>query len=206
MPSKDKYKGRPLGFDPEAALDALMMLFWEKGYDATTQGDMAERTGLSTSSLYNTFGNKPEIFKTILKRYNAMTEAGLLEIENGTAGLDDVEAYINNLTGLVTQLNPHVPRWCLMVNTMAEDVGQEDYAKQQTCIYREVMARAMRAALNRAAEQGEIPADSIDSKVALMISIHVGILSTARASTTPDEALGMIAALRGLVQSWRRAP
>ncbi len=205
MADEEKYKGRPLGFDPEAALDALMMLFWEKGYDATTQADMAERTGLSTSSLYNTFGNKPEIFKTILQRYNAMSEAGLLHIEQGSGGLDDVEAYVDNLTGLVSQANPNVPRWCLMVNTMTEDVGQEAYVKKQTCLYRDVIARAMRAALNRAAEQGEIASEGIDEKVALLISIHVGILSTARATPRPDEALGMITALRGLIHSWRHA-
>ncbi len=182
------------------------MLFWEKGYDATTQGDMAARTGLSTSSLYNTFGNKPEIFKTVLQRYNAMTEAGLLQIEQGSAGLDDVEAYVDNLAGLVRQVNPAVPRWCLMVNTMTEDVGQEDYVKTQTCLYRDVIARTLRAALNRAVALGEIAAEGVEEKVALMISIHVGILSTARATPRPDEALGMIAALRGLIQSWRQAP
>ena len=118
----------------------------------------------------------------------------------GSAGLDDVEAYVDNLTGLVSQANPNVPRWCLMVNTMTEDVGQETYVKKQTCTYRDVIARARRAALNRAAEHGEIAAEGIEEKVALLISIHVGILSTARATPRPDEALGMIAALRGLIR------
>ena len=203
MAKKEKGKGRPLGFDPEAALDALMLLFWEKGYDATTQADMAERAGLSTSSLYNTFGNKPDIFKTILQRYNAMTEAGLKKVVEGGRGLDDVLVYIDNLTGLVQQFNPNVPRWCMMVNTMTEDVGQEPYVKTQTCLYRDLMARAIRAALTRAVEQGEIVADGLEQKVALMVSIHVGILSTARASPNPEEALGMVAALRALIESWR---
>lgn len=42
-----------------AILDAAQALFLEKGYDATTLGDVVARSGGSLATLYELFGNKP---------------------------------------------------------------------------------------------------------------------------------------------------
>ncbi|MFV2064730.1 MAG: TetR/AcrR family transcriptional regulator, partial [Chloroflexota bacterium] len=87
-------RGRPLGFEPDQAIHELMLLFWEQGYDGTTQTDMVVRTGLSSSSLYNTFGDKPAIFDRVLERYNSMTATGCEPLMTGTDGLAELEALL----------------------------------------------------------------------------------------------------------------
>ena len=39
-------------FEPKQALRDAMYVFWEKGYEATTIGDLVEHTGINRASLY----------------------------------------------------------------------------------------------------------------------------------------------------------
>ncbi|MCL4269844.1 MAG: TetR/AcrR family transcriptional regulator, partial [Anaerolineales bacterium] len=54
-------------FDQEAVIEQAMVLFCEKGYSATSIRDLVERLGVSSSSLYGTFGDKDAIFLLALK-------------------------------------------------------------------------------------------------------------------------------------------
>ncbi|CDQ40007.1 TetR/AcrR family transcriptional regulator [Virgibacillus salexigens] len=61
--------GRSISFNKEQALDKAMYLFWEKGYDATYVSDLIETMGISRSTLYDSFGDKDELFKLVLDHY-----------------------------------------------------------------------------------------------------------------------------------------
>ncbi|WP_163572862.1 TetR/AcrR family transcriptional regulator [Fodinicola feengrottensis] len=62
---------RPRSFDVEEVLDAATLVFWDKGYAATTPQDLCDATGLGRGSLYNAFVGKRELFDRVLERYNA---------------------------------------------------------------------------------------------------------------------------------------
>lgn len=57
--------GRTKAFDEEAALAAAMRLFWQKGYGATSIGDLERAMALKRTSIYNTFGNKRALFQRV---------------------------------------------------------------------------------------------------------------------------------------------
>src|SRR5450432_787578 len=61
--------GRPRQFDADEALEKAMHLFWAKGYDGVSIGDLTKVMGVNRPSLYATFGNKEELFKKALARY-----------------------------------------------------------------------------------------------------------------------------------------
>lgn len=50
--------GRPLEYDPDTVLDKAMIIFWEKGYDATSMHDLLQGVNISKSSLYQAYKNK----------------------------------------------------------------------------------------------------------------------------------------------------
>ena len=60
--------GRPREFDPDAALEEAMRLFWAKGYEGTSVADLTETLGISKPSLYAAFGDKQSLFDAALKR------------------------------------------------------------------------------------------------------------------------------------------
>jgi len=70
-PAPDKIRGgRPRSFDPEPALDAAMLLFWEHGYEATSLAMLRDAMGLTPPQIYNAFTDKETLFRQALDRYH----------------------------------------------------------------------------------------------------------------------------------------
>jgi len=61
--------GRPISFDKDAALEAAMLLFWERGFEGSSMADLTRVMGLNPSSIYAAFGDKHELFSLAVKRY-----------------------------------------------------------------------------------------------------------------------------------------
>jgi AcrR family transcriptional regulator len=62
--------GRPREFEVDVALDSALELFWRKGYEGTSLSDLTDAMGITRPSLYATFGNKEELFRKALDRYD----------------------------------------------------------------------------------------------------------------------------------------
>lgn len=56
-------------FDQAEVLKKIMNLFWEKGYNGTSVDDLVQASGISRSSLYDTFGDKEQLYLAALKFY-----------------------------------------------------------------------------------------------------------------------------------------
>lgn len=67
---------RCVEFNEKEKIDAAMNVFWEKGYNATSMQDLVDAMQINRSSLYNTFGDKHNLFLKCLASYfdNAMLE------------------------------------------------------------------------------------------------------------------------------------
>ncbi len=61
--------GRPRTFDVDEALDIALKVFWCKGYEGTSIGDLTKAMGINRPSLYCAFGNKEQLFRKALDRY-----------------------------------------------------------------------------------------------------------------------------------------
>jgi AcrR family transcriptional regulator len=68
--SQKRRPGRPLAFDPEAALDAAALVFWQNGYDRADTETLAKAMGVTKPSIYGTFGSKEQLYLKSLQRYS----------------------------------------------------------------------------------------------------------------------------------------
>jgi TetR/AcrR family transcriptional regulator, transcriptional repressor for nem operon len=68
---------RPISYDPEAALDRAVDLFWTRGYQALSVDDIVRETGINRHSLYSRYGNKYGLLQAALDRYCENTLAHL---------------------------------------------------------------------------------------------------------------------------------
>src|SRR3954470_21037735 len=75
--------GRPRAFDRDVALREAARLFWRHGYSGTSTRTLTTALGISSSSLYATFGTKAELFdeavRTYALRYSAIYERAVAE-------------------------------------------------------------------------------------------------------------------------------
>jgi TetR/AcrR family transcriptional repressor of nem operon len=69
---------RPMTFDKTDALDKVLALFWDHGFEATSIRDMTKELGITATSLYNAFGDKRQLFLLALERYLEERQAARL--------------------------------------------------------------------------------------------------------------------------------
>lgn len=74
-------------FDKEVVLEKAMLLFWQQGYDATSVRDLMDATGISSSSLYESFGDKRAVYLAALRRYCQSEQAGFQALITGHPNL-----------------------------------------------------------------------------------------------------------------------
>lgn len=62
--------GRPRRFDLDQAVATAQGLFFARGYDAVSVGDITKALGINPPSFYAAFGSKAELYARVLERYS----------------------------------------------------------------------------------------------------------------------------------------
>jgi TetR/AcrR family transcriptional repressor of nem operon len=173
-------------FDPDAALQAAMELFWRRGYEATSMADLVEHLGIGRASIYATFGNKHELFLKALDRYGEMRDPQLTaELSQPGPALPAVRATFRRFAAESTAESSRLPG-CLVSNAAAE-LGPHDAA----CARRverswDHLETLLHSALVRAQAQGELPADRDPRALARMLLVLAqGLRIVGKASADP---------------------
>jgi len=111
--------GRPRSFNETEVLSAIMTLFWEKGYSATSMKDIQTLTGLKAGSLYDTFGDKRTLFLRAINFYRERyTSKRLAELQLPGPAFARLEAFFEDL--IQFSLGEGRKLGCLMSNTAVE--------------------------------------------------------------------------------------
>ena len=125
---------RPKAFDPDAALQKAMQVFWERGYEATSVDDLVQCMGINRFSLYSTFGGKHQLFVAALERYRDTIVADLVgELERSAAGLAAIRQFFARLVDFFASSKG----WygCLMTNTAVELAPHDPQAAAKVQAY-----------------------------------------------------------------------
>ncbi|MBC1471810.1 TetR/AcrR family transcriptional regulator [Listeria seeligeri] len=109
--------GRVKQFDEQVVLNKAMHIFWEKGYEKTSMQDLVDHMGIHRRSIYDTFGDKHELFLKSLDCY----EFQLNQIINQQVTQDmTIKEKLETLFLSVSSVNNESPKGCLIVNSAAE--------------------------------------------------------------------------------------
>ena len=108
-------------FDPDKALAKVLETFWLYGYEATSMQMLVQATGLSRSSLYDTFGDKRQLYVAALGRYREQTEISVEE----KRPFSPTKIISDRFQGIVDEARVKGSNGCFVVNTAVE-LGQHD--------------------------------------------------------------------------------
>ena len=152
-------------FEREEVLEKAMRLFWAQGYEATSVRTLLNHLGLSSSSLYATFGGKHDLYLEALARYRAREveemRALLAEAPSARAALAQM---FDDLVDLM--LHDGSQRGSFTLNAAVErGAGDEDVAAQLRTHFDELTALLTRF-LADAQERGEIRRDARPQELA----------------------------------------
>jgi len=204
--SDKRLSGRPIEFLPEEALVAAMGLFWERGFEAASMGELEARTGLARSSLYNTFGMKRSFYLKALSFYlERLGEFMFSPLENGREGIEDVHAFFDRLgSGLAKGLGaPKAAKGCMIVNGMIESAGTDPELTLLSEAFSRRFLSSMSQALDRSVRLRQIEPEGLETKARLLLAIALGVNVTSRAGAAPQEIGALVQAAHELLRSWR---
>jgi len=158
-------------FDRDEVVERAMMVFWRKGYGATSIPDLEKATKLRRGSLYNAFGDKEGLFVAALKQYE--TTFGRDRIDQ-LANPDPYGAIGGFLNVLVSQMcDPSRPRGCLHTNTSLEFPSAPETVLRIVAERTSAIETAMYLVLCRAQEQRLVDA-TVDARAVARFYLGVG--------------------------------
>lgn len=138
-------------FDPADALEAAMHVFWQKGYEATSLHDLLHAMRIGRQSMYDTFGDKRQLYLAALEHYIV---SGAAELTRRFAAGPSPLALIDNFLLSVAEVDIVQRAYgCLAVNAVAEfgcmvpDVARLNERGEHIteALFAEVLARAKSA-------------------------------------------------------------
>lgn len=171
-------------FDPDAALQRAMELFWRKGYEATSMADLVEHLEVGRASIYATFGSKRDLYLKAFDRYmeNGVDFAGLLS-QPGPA-LPAIRALIERFAADSIADRQH--RGCFVINTAIELAPHDPALARKVASNWDFVENMLFAALTRARAQGELPEDRDPRAMArFLLTVLQGMRMIGKGSDDP---------------------
>jgi len=145
-------------FDRKEALEKALEVFWEKGYQGTSIKDLEERMALARSSIYNTFGDKEELFFQALSHYQhlqqALAGASLLRASSPLEGIRFL------LEGLALEsMKDKGRKGCFVVNATTELANQHAGLNDLVVRNKDANLVLLEDLIRKAQAASEIPLD-----------------------------------------------
>jgi AcrR family transcriptional regulator len=186
--------GRPRGFDRDAALEAAMLLFWRKGFAATSMSDLCDAMGVRSPSLYAAFGSKEALYLEAVEYYARTIGPPVWDklAEGATA-----RAGIENLLIAWTESLPKsraTPAGCMALLAAVGDEWPATIVRVVKKVRLEMLG-TLRSRLETAVAKGELPASTdIDGLSRFYLSVFQGMAVQAKDGATPAELRAVAAA------------
>ena len=169
---------RPRNFNEAQVLKSAMHVFWQKGYDATKLPDLLAATGLSRSSLYETFSDKQTLFEASIKEYlRTIGAERFATLQRGQTAKEALALFFDHL--IATCFDKSTPTGCLMVNTSTSLDSHDQRIKEIVNASVEKIHEAFVALLKRAQQSGEIAPDKNIQELAHMLQAVVAGMNVA---------------------------
>ncbi|MFZ4409612.1 MAG: TetR/AcrR family transcriptional regulator [Paracraurococcus sp.] len=118
---------RPTEFDRSKAVNKALVLFWRKGYQASSMADLLAAMGIGRSSFYAAFTDKRSLFVECLDLFAERTMDLLRRARTEMPPIDALQSFFErNFIG-APGAGAASRHWgCMLVNTVLEMAGVED--------------------------------------------------------------------------------
>ncbi|KKX52154.1 MULTISPECIES: TetR/AcrR family transcriptional regulator [Sphingobacterium] len=144
---------RNIEFDEQLAVSKAMDVFWKKGYNGTTMRDLTEAMGINSSSLYNTIGDKHELFVRSIKHYTeSRMKAAVKQLEIIKSPLKAIEKFIQSSVYAIT----NDPNSCLAIKTTFEVATHDEQVQKVIKADNDFTYNLLYNLVKKAIDSGEI--------------------------------------------------
>jgi len=170
-----------------------MEVFWQKGFNGTSTRDLEKATGLGTSSIYNSFGDKESLFFETLQYYLEAEQFKVSQsIQGSASALQALKALMECLLQKRGTAEIEV-MGCFMVNSITELANHHPRLSQFAIDARTGAITKLKELLQKAQQQGEIPERNDSSQLAVYLhTVIMGLKVSSMLATDPKELQSVI--------------
>src|SRR5438105_1831725 len=172
--------GRTRQFDVDEALDRALEVFWARGYEGATLPELTRAMGINRPSLYAAFGNKEQLFRKALDRYQTGPMSFLTEARRSPTARAGAEAIFSGF--LKMQRDRDKARGCLVVSGALACGEDAEAVRRELAQLRQSIVRALRKRFKRSVQAGDLPEGTECATLAWYTSTVLNGLSVPAAS------------------------
>jgi AcrR family transcriptional regulator len=184
--------GRPREFEIDEALEAALQIFWRKGYEGTSLSDLTQAMGITRPSLYATFGNKEELFRKVLDRYEDVCMRFMRDALEEPTSRAVVEKLLYGSAD--AQTDPPHPPGCLGMNGALACSEEAEPIRLELIGRRLAGEAALRRRLEQAKADGDLPQAADTAALARYVMTVAQGMAIQAASGASREALHQVIA------------
>lgn len=153
-------RGRPRGFDRDAALKQAMEVFWSKGYEGAQLVDLTKAMGINPPSFYAAFGSKEDAFREAVDLYIKTVGAEpMLALERAKTLRNGLRTLIERSIDVALSTKAG---GCLLILGVVNHLPDSAAAAAHLKAARQITHELIERRIARAIDEGELP-DSCDA-------------------------------------------
>ncbi|WP_410814751.1 TetR/AcrR family transcriptional regulator [Micromonospora sp. 067-2] len=162
-------RGRPRGFDADAALERAVEVFWRQGYEGASVSDLTAAMGINKPSLYAAYGGKEELFRKAVARYAEQDMGYARDAFAQPTAYEVVASLLRDNVVAVTRLDR--PAGCLSIQGGTACSTENASVAGFLAASRLVGERALADRFASAVADGDLPAHADPAALARFVSI-----------------------------------
>lgn len=172
--------GRHREFDVDEALDAVLRVFWQKGYEGASYADLTNAAGVERPALYSAFGNKEALFRRALERYYERYLDYIPEALALPTAREVAAHFLFSAIALNTRYPEHTG--CLGINGVLAGSDGAETVRQALIDARADGEAQIRERFEKAKADGDLPASADpEALAAFLLAVGHGIAVQAKA-------------------------
>lgn len=147
---------RNVEFDEAAAIQKAMEVFWKKGYNGASLRDLTDAMQINSSSLYNTIGDKQELFVRCVQHYTDLRKQDWEKrLKSKNSPFSILVDYIHEAVGIIVNGEDS----CMAVKSAFEVATNDQRIKDILVADNDRAYRFLHDLIQNAMKEGEIKAE-----------------------------------------------
>ncbi len=178
-------------FDRLEVLQKVTRLFWDKGYSATSMQEIVEASGLNRSSLYNSFGDKYQLFLACLKYYKGVNHSNIVNCLLSRSPKESLHHFFESTANSI--LEKTNLKGCFLTNSVAELANRDDEVAAFLNSNMEDMTQLFEDILSKGIETGDFKKDlDVKSTALYLFTSLQGLQLTSMLTNSKQDLLHVV--------------
>jgi TetR/AcrR family transcriptional repressor of nem operon len=140
-------------FDRTEVLKKVTDLFWRKGYSATSMQEIVDASGLNRSSLYNSFGDKYQLYLACLKYYKGNNQSDFVKCLLNNSPKESLRQFFSNTAEFL--MKKDTLQGCFLTKSVAELASRDEEVAAFLNTNMQDMTHLFSDILTKGIEQGD---------------------------------------------------